>query len=318
MNRKYIKFISVFASILLAASTASVYASAQTNQQQNTGLYKTNYIFGDADLSGDVSINDVTSIQKFAAAKTDYFIYQKDLADVDSDGEVNIKDATVLQKNLAGTETNSAVGEAYSSDDFAITTGKIYFQIPAGWNTVTKVYCHIWAFAGDGDTQKWAIWQSKAEQCVNEGNGIYSYDISKTGCTFYRDKTYCVIFSTDTGYETSNSIFYTDAIGDTAYTVPNLSPVSPIDSDKKAIALYFRNHSNYGPQVIITTNGNVQGSAVPNGMTHEDVFNYYVNEIDPLTGTTRVKAIAVSSGRNEADIITELAEALNINILIAN
>lgn len=58
-------------------------------------------VMGDFNSDGDVTITDVTAIQKFIADMDigDNFYY--DMGDVDYDGEITIKDATLIQKYIA-------------------------------------------------------------------------------------------------------------------------------------------------------------------------------------------------------------------------
>lgn len=59
-------------------------------------------VIGDVDLDGDITISDVTMIQKFLADMLDEFSYEQYVAaDTNGDGEVSITDATLIQKYLA-------------------------------------------------------------------------------------------------------------------------------------------------------------------------------------------------------------------------
>lgn len=64
----------------------------------------TEYIKGDTDGDGDVSIIDATVIQRHEANVTTGAFY-KPLADVDGDSEVNVIDATLIQRSEAGIYT---------------------------------------------------------------------------------------------------------------------------------------------------------------------------------------------------------------------
>lgn len=65
------------------------------------------YPLGDADIDGEVSINDATIIQYKLAEllDEDFNIYQEKSADVNRNGTVAIDDATKLQYYLAGLES---------------------------------------------------------------------------------------------------------------------------------------------------------------------------------------------------------------------
>jgi hypothetical protein len=57
---------------------------------------------GDINGDGDITIEDVTDIQKYIAELTDFTDSQLNAADVDGDGIVSISDATLIQKYIAG------------------------------------------------------------------------------------------------------------------------------------------------------------------------------------------------------------------------
>ena len=60
------------------------------------------YIYGDADLSGDVNIKDATTIQKYAADMITLEGVAFTQANVSGDKAVNVRDATAIQKFVAG------------------------------------------------------------------------------------------------------------------------------------------------------------------------------------------------------------------------
>lgn len=71
------------------------------------------YILGDADLNGEISITDVTLIQKYIADITQYESSQLKTADVTEDKNISIDDATDIQKYLAG--LSSKLGEYFKN-----------------------------------------------------------------------------------------------------------------------------------------------------------------------------------------------------------
>lgn len=68
-------------------------------------------ILGDADQNDEVSILDVTAIQKHLALIASLSELGVQAADVDASGEITIMDATFIQKYLAGIEIPYAVGK---------------------------------------------------------------------------------------------------------------------------------------------------------------------------------------------------------------
>ena len=74
------------------------------------------YVYGDADLDGTITVSDVTEIQRFIAETTQPTDLQNALADVDGDGVVTINDATMIQRYLAEMDTEGGrCGEPYQA-----------------------------------------------------------------------------------------------------------------------------------------------------------------------------------------------------------
>ncbi len=70
----------------------------------------TEYIIGDSDLDGKISVKDATLIQKFVAEMELLSNIQKFLSNVDSTGGITVKDATAIQKYVAQMPTDTLVG----------------------------------------------------------------------------------------------------------------------------------------------------------------------------------------------------------------
>lgn len=71
------------------------------------------YILGDADLNGEISITDVTLIQKYIADITQFESSQLKVTDVTEDKNISIDDATDIQKYLAG--LSSKLGDYFKN-----------------------------------------------------------------------------------------------------------------------------------------------------------------------------------------------------------
>ena len=157
---------------------------------------------------------------------------------------------------------------------------KIYFEVPENWKEdVSKVFCHIWAYDGDS----LANWGSKKESCQKtDTEGLYSYDISKVG-TLEEGKSYCVIFCVVTSkgseLQTYNTIFDTNCFGDTLYCDDTIYE-NPEDSSKTCRAAFWKNQDKtvYGPELQITSIGNITGEALPAGVTALDLMNGFVTD----------------------------------------
>ena len=68
---------------------------------------------GDTDRDGEVTIFDVTAIQRHIA-ELSTLSYDESAADADEDGEVTILDATAIQRHLANLPTNNKIGQLIS------------------------------------------------------------------------------------------------------------------------------------------------------------------------------------------------------------
>ena len=190
----------------------------------------------------------------------------------------------------------SAIATSVSAAD-----NKLYFEVPSDWKNFKSVFCHIWVYNGDS----LASWQSKKEKCVDEGNGIYSYDLSKVG-GLTAGEYYGVIFSLDIGAQTYNTILTTACIGDTLYCNDTIYE-NPADSSKTCRAAFWKgqNPAQYGPVMLITSIGNLIGTCLPPGVTATDLFNTF------LTGN--LENARTYSGKNDQAIIDDMANGLGLS-----
>ncbi len=97
---------------IITTTVAETTTSPHISTTSTEAVYE--YIYGDTNLSGNISISDATLIQKFIA-----FIVGEDRihlanADCNSDSKVSVKDATCIQKYLAKLGGYGTVGEKYT------------------------------------------------------------------------------------------------------------------------------------------------------------------------------------------------------------
>lgn len=173
---------------------------------------------------------------------------------------------------------SSMAFSAYAESFVPSNKSVIYFEVPAEWENYIKIYCHVWEFDG-GDP--FANWLSKKELCTEtETTGVYSYNITeKTGKTLKEGITYCVIFADDTGNETFETLFSTDCFGDTLYC-DGTNYYTPEYSRRISPAAFWK-HQNpkiNGPLKQINSIGNVIGTALPKGVTDEDLFVSFLTD----------------------------------------
>ncbi len=203
---------------------------------------------------------------------------------------------------------------AASTDENVGEGTKIYFDIDStGWENYTTIYCHIWRADGTGE---WTNWQTRKEICTKEDNGLYSYDVAKTGnadeiVQSGEHNYYCVIFSADTGMQTYNTIMNGNCLGDTCYVTGNLLE-NPADSWKTCTEAAWKNHPECGPVKAITSTSRVIGSALPDGVTDADLLAeylcvYFYEEVDPQETGNLAKILNVKKN----DLIDSVKVKIN-------
>lgn len=203
---------------------------------------------------------------------------------------------------------------AASTDENVGKGTKIYFDIDStGWENYTTIYCHIWRADGTGE---WTNWQTRKEICTKEDNGLYSYDVAKTGNADEIVQSgdhnyYCVIFSADTGMQTYNTIMNGNCLGDTCYVTGNLLE-NPADSWKTCTEAAWKNHPECGPVKAITSTSRVIGSALPDGVTDADLLAeylcvYFYEEVDPQETGNLAKILNVKKN----DLIDSVKVKIN-------
>lgn len=192
-------------------------------------------------------------------------------AEVEAD-TVGAEDSAVVSA-----DSSSEVGADAGSE--AVSAGSVvkFDAKKSGWNLDTnkKFYCHIWKADGSGS---WPEWQTKAEQCtLDKETGIATYDLSKTGNTISPSdgRFYCVIFSSNTGMQTYNTIMSGSCIGDTMYCTGEQIE-NPEDSEKKANVAVWENNPDCGPEKKITSTGNIVGTAFPEGENDVSLLATYL------------------------------------------
>jgi hypothetical protein len=91
-------------SLVLPAGYYEVYVDSCNSFSYSASNVVKFYVKSCADIDddGDVSIQDVTLIQKYLAGMNTFTDEQKSVADVSGDGAVSIEDATQIQKYIAG------------------------------------------------------------------------------------------------------------------------------------------------------------------------------------------------------------------------
>ena len=216
--------------------------------------------------------------------------------------------ALVVIMSVAMVAASAAEANADTSADAGADTAaskRLYFDTAsAGWKNFNKVYCHIWSMEGNGDIYNW---QSKGETCVDGGDGIWYYDLDAKKANLTAGELYCVIFSNNNNMQTYNLLFDTTCIGDTAYC-DGTEYENPVDSSKKCTAAFWKgqNKATFGPEMCVTSIGNVIGTCMPRTTTNIKMFEAF------LTSATGFTSAQVYSGKEDQAILDDAAKALGL------
>lgn len=216
---------------------------------------------------------------------------------------------SIIAVSASAKQSNNVISKAIASDKSNISETSegqvIYFDLSSTpWKDFETVYCHVWACDGTGE---WPTWESKAEKCdYDEVTKIASYDLSKTGNQIESGAKYACIFSDDNGSQTYNLVFGEECIGDTVVCTDKIYE-NPTDSPKYTIEALWKNKDNtkFGPELIITSIGNVIGTCCPSNNSRYDIFVSFLK--DTLDNARSF------SGKNDQKLIDDIIKDLPLS-----
>lgn len=210
-------------------------------------------------------------------------------------------------KNCGSSSMNCPIKFYLGEDDnLSYTqTGVINFDAnTADWYNYRFVSCHIWEYDGDS----FYAWGSKKQKCTDtDGDGIWTYDLEANDIYLESDKLYGVVFYNSNYSETYNLLMGTDCIGDTAYCDGTYYE-NPVDSIKTSQAAFWRNQysTEYGPELCITSIGNIVGTCVPKYTSTYSMFVRFLVEY--------LENARVYSGKTDQQLLDDTAEALGLYV----
>ena len=180
----------------------------------------------------------------------------------------------------------------------------------SGWNNFAWIGFHIWAI--DDDSFEGYDWNAKKQRGTDEdGDGVWTYDLDAAGLSFKDSCSYCVIFYNDNSSQTYNLLLGNECIGHTASCNGTIYE-NPVDSSKTTQAAFWDSSidsSVYGPELAITSIGNVVGSAVPKSTSKYQVFVKFLAS----GGSQGLRnAVAMGGGKTAQEIIDATAEAFGL------
>ena len=173
----------------------------------------------------------------------------------------------------------------------------------AGWKNYDYISFHIWAI--DDDSFSGYDWGGKKQRGTANADGTWSYDLDKAGFTIQPGCQYCVIFYSSTGAQTYNLLFGSPCIGKKAYC-DGTTFENPEDSNKTAQAAVWEgiSASTYGPELKISSIGNVVGSCCAASTTPYQMFVKFLT--DTLSNARQY------SQKSDQALLDDTASALGI------
>lgn len=196
--------------------------------------------------------------------------------------------------------------------------GKVYFYAdPNYWKNFKDAYVYLYDRA-EGET---IAWGSKKGKMTDEGENIWSFDVTENGYTLAENHNYGIIVSADWMMQTSDLIIAPECLGDMIYMTGSNSE-NPVDANKSCYDAAWVNmdSSVYGRPVTITSIGNVVGKAFWKGETAYGLFVdflknegiggvYYAAAFSDRTVEQTAKDTANALGLTEAEYNNAVAES---------
>lgn len=167
-----------------------------------------------------------------------------------------------------------ACASAVSTSAF---TGEFTFKIPENWKAANKkYYAHIW----DGSEGGKGLygWQNKNEiMTVSEDGNTATYTIPEDG------NWNLIIISGDSGIQTYDTVFNANCMGDTCFVMDEVFQ-NPVDSKKTAYGLGWENNTDCGPHKVVSSIGDVIGTAYLPGENDQNLYDNFVKKYNPQNG----------------------------------
>lgn len=182
----------------------------------------------------------------------------------------------------------------------------IYFEVPESWGEYTDVYCYIMGYESKDSPFGW---QSKRTKCSpTEVENLYSYNIAEKGLPLRDSGYYSVIFSTNKGHQTYETLFNYECYGDVLFCDGRFLEDSSEYYNELRYVAYWRNQnsSKFGPVKSISSGGDIVGSCLPPGKASINLFNEFLdNWFDFVKNKTE---------KSDQEIINEAAYLLDLTV----
>ena len=228
------------------------------------------------------------------------------------DAAVAADDSSVV----AAADDQSAVGASddqstvAAAEDTASTAGagnKVYFKLdPSVWKSAKQVTCYVGTHNG-GDAP--FAWGSKKGNCEDEGDNLWSYDFDDKGISIESGKQYSLNFTGDWGVQTCDMLFDSSIMGSTC-VLTSETVENNVDSNKLSYVCTWegQDSSKYGPVKLITSIGNVIGTAYWADTTPYDMLLTFIKS-DGKDGLSNALNF---NGKTAQQTLDDTAKALGL------
>ena len=219
-----------------------------------------------------------------------------------------------MTKKILSVVTTAAVlgtmacASAVSASAFS---GEFTFEIPDTWAKANKVfYAHIWdGLPGGENLYKW---QTKDEKMkIADDKKTATYNVPEGNWNL-------IIISGDSGIQTYDTVFNGNCVGDTCYVMDDKFE-NPVDSNKQAFGLGWRNNSDCGPHKVVSSLGNVIGTAFLPGETNQTLYDNFIRSFNPENETDADNGIynwdddgAAATGMSWEEVTAKVAKELGV------
>lgn len=173
---------------------------------------------------------------------------------------------------------NALNSDKASSGERTLTDRSFNFDaLFSGWKDFDKIYCHIREYNGDSLYAEF----SNDELCVNNHDGIWSYDIKGKGIYLDLSKDYLLSFYTeDSKYKTHELFCSGKNLGSIAVCNQTIYE-DPYDYNSSVHDLYWTDTGSYASLFCITQTGKAIGHQLPNGVDRFDLFvEFLKNDVE--------------------------------------
>lgn len=210
--------------------------------------------------------------------------------------------------SASATKANDVVSADNSPQWEQKSDGKVYFYAnPDYWKNF-KDAC-VYLYDRDVDEGEMIIWGSKKGKMTNEGDNIWSFDVTGKGYTLDENHNYGIIVSGDWALQASDLIIAPECLGDMIYLTGTRSE-NTVDSNRPVYDAAWVNMDSrtYGKPLTITSLGNVVGEALWKGESRYGLFvDFLKNE-----GIGGVYYATMFNGKTTEQTAKDTANALGL------